>query len=808
MSAIIAPSGSSNPVANRLRREFHIDGIVQGVGFRPFVYGLALRHGLTGYVLNDANGVTIGAEGSPEQLAAFARELRELAPPLSRIDHFSERELPQNDDPDYDGQFHIKASQQQSAATVVISPDQGMCEACATDVANPADRHHRYPFTNCTHCGPRYTIIRRLPYDRPHTAMAGFAMCPRCAAAYENPLDRRYHAQPVSCPECGPHLSWRSGCGDALVEREDALLAAARALQAGKLIAVKGMGGYHLMCDARSESAVARLRQLKRRERKPLAVIMGSLAEAKLHVTGCEAEWKLLASQARPITLLRKRTKDNRLSESRQSAAPLAEGIAPDIPYLGVMLPYTPLHQLLLDACAMPLVATSANGRGSPIHVECDAVVRELGGEIDGILDHNRPILHPCDDSLVQWAGGRRQTLRLARGYAPCTPSLKAAVKVPLLAVGAQQKNQLALAFGRQRIYSPYIGDLHSLPMQSHFEQTLATFRDLYDLKPELLVSDRHPGYLSHQWAKGYCREQGATHLEVQHHHAHLLAVMAEHDITGPLLGFAFDGTGLGDDGTLWGGELLLADVKGFTRVAHLAPFKLIGGEAAIREPVRQLLGLLFESHSPEEISALDIPLIKQLPLKRISNLHQLWQLGRNAPYTSSIGRLFDAVAALLELIDTPDYEGEAGLLLEATALQLPSDELPFPLTFGLSQSTEGPLQIEWAELLNTLVSERRQGTSTASLAAGFIRAVSALVITLAERFPGYPVALGGGVFQNRVLMDELVPGLEAASRQVLTSETLPLNDGGIAAGQLWFAIHHIATHQPATAGCATLSES
>ncbi|MBO2902857.1 carbamoyltransferase HypF [Aeromonas dhakensis] len=808
MSATIAPSCSPNPVASRLRREFHIDGIVQGVGFRPFVYGLALRHGLAGYVLNDANGVTIGAEGSPEQLAAFARELRELAPPLSRIDHFSERELPQEDNPDYDGAFHIKASQQQNAATVAISPDQGMCEACANDVANPADRHHHYPFTNCTHCGPRYTIIRRLPYDRPHTAMAGFAMCRRCAAAYENPLDRRYHAQPVSCPECGPHLSWRSGRGEALAEREDALQAAARALQVGALIAVKGMGGYHLICDARSESAVARLRQLKRRARKPLAVMMGSLAEAKLHVTGCEAEWKLLASQARPITLLRKRINDDRYSESQQPAAPLTEGIAPGIPYLGVMLPYTPLHQLLLDACAMPLVATSANGRGSPILIECKAVVRELGGEVDGILDHNRPILHPCDDSLVQWAGGRRQTLRLARGYAPCTPSLQEAVKAPLLAVGAQQKNQLAIAFGRQRIYSPYIGDLHSLPMQNHFEQTLATFRDLYALKPEVLVSDCHPGYLSHQWAKGYCRDHNATHLEVQHHHAHLLGVMVEHDIRGPVLGVAFDGTGLGDDGTLWGGELLLADVQGFERVAHLKPFKLVGGEAAIREPVRQLLGLLFESHSPEQISALDIPLIKQLPAERISNLHQLWQLGRNAPYTSSIGRLFDAVAALLGVIDTPDYEGEAGLLLEAAALQLAPDEQPFPLAFDLGQSAEGPLQIEWAELINTLVSEQRQGTATASLAAGFIRAISNLVVALAERFPGYPVALGGGVFQNRVLMDQLVPALKAAGRQVLTSETLPLNDGGIAAGQLWFAIHHLATHQPVTTGCATLSES
>ncbi|HHO2166952.1 TPA: carbamoyltransferase HypF [Aeromonas hydrophila] len=811
MSAATAPAISPNPVANRLRREFHIDGIVQGVGFRPFVYGLALRHGIAGYVLNDANGVTIGAEGSPEQLAAFARELRELAPPLSRIDHFSDRELPLAHGPDYDGHFHgqfrIKASQQQSSATVAISPDQGMCEACANDVANPNDRHHRYPFTNCTHCGPRYTIIRRLPYDRPHTAMAGFAMCPRCAAAYENPLDRRYHAQPVSCPECGPHLSWRSGRGDALAEREDALQAAASALQAGALIAVKGMGGYHLVCDARNKQSVARLRTLKRRERKPLAVMMGSLAEAKLHVTGCEAEWQLLASQARPITLLRKRKNDDRPSKSQLTTAPLAEGIAPGIPYLGVMLPYTPLHQLLLDACAIPLVATSANGRGSPILIECEAVIRELGSEIDGILDHNRPILHPCDDSLVQWAGGRRQTLRLARGYAPCTPSLKQAVRVPLLAVGAQQKNQLALAFGRQRIYSPYIGDLHSLPMQGHFEQTLATFRDLYDLKPELLVSDRHPGYLSHQWAKNYCRDHNATHLEVQHHHAHLLGVMAEHDITGPVLGVAFDGTGLGDDGTLWGGELLLADVQGFERIAHLTPFKLIGGEAAIREPARQLLGLLFESHSPEEISTLDIPLIKQLPLKRISNLHQLWQLGRNAPYTSSMGRLFDAVAALLGLIDEPDYEGEAGLLLEAAALRLAPGSEPWPLAFTLTEQADGPLLIDWAQLIAELL-EQRNKVAVASLAAGFIHAITELIVQLAERFPGYPVALGGGVFQNRVLMERLVPRLESTGREVLTSEILPLNDGGIAAGQLWFAIHHLATHQPVTTGCATLSES
>lgn len=784
MTATMAPNLAATP----LRLEFHLDGIVQGVGFRPFVYGLALRHRLTGYVLNDANGVTIGAQGSPEQLASFARELRELAPPLSRIDHFGERELLLDHDPDFDGAFHIRASQQQSAATVAISPDQGMCEACARDIADPADRHHNYPFTNCTHCGPRYSIIRRLPYDRPHTAMAGFAMCPNCARAYEDPLDRRYHAQPVSCPECGPQLCWRAGNGAALAEREDALQAAARALQEGALVAVKGMGGYHLICDARNEETVARLRLLKRRARKPLAVMMGSLDEAKLHVEGGEDEWELLRSQPRPITLLRKKPS----AELPPRTVPLAEGIAPGIPYLGVMLPYTPLHQLLLEACAIPLVATSANGRGSPILIQCEAVIAELGAQIDGVLDHNRPILHPCDDSLVQWAGGRRQTLRLARGYAPCTPSLKEAVTQSVLAVGAQQKNQLALAFGRQRIYSPYIGDLHSLPMQGHFEQTLETFRALYDLKPETLISDRHPGYLSHRWARDYCAAEGAIHLEVQHHHAHLLGVMAEHDIRGPVLGFAFDGTGLGDDGTLWGGELLIADVKGFERVAHLKPFRLIGGEAAIREPVRQLLGLLFESQSPDELSALDIPAINQLPIDRIHNLHQLWRLGRNAPHTSSMGRLFDAVAALLGLVDEPDYEGEAGLLLEAAALRLAPEAEPWPLHFAITEQAGGPLQIDWAPLVAELLRQSNE-VPVANLAAGFIRAISELIVQLAERFPGYPVALGGGVFQNRVLMDQLIPRLEAAGREVLTSETLPLNDGGIAAGQLWFAIHHLA---------------
>ena len=771
----------------RLRREFHIDGIVQGVGFRPFVYGLALGHGLAGYVLNDASGVTIGAEGSPEQLASFARELRELAPPLSRIDHFSERELPLAHDPDFDGQFHgqfrIKASQQQSAATVAISPDQGMCEACARDVANPRDRHHHYPFTNCTHCGPRYTIIRRLPYDRPHTAMAGFAMCPRCAAAYENPLDRRYHAQPVSCPECGPHLTWRSGRGDALAEREDALHAAARALQAGALIAVKGMGGYHLMCDARNEQSVARLRTLKRRARKPLAVMMGSLAEARLHVTGCEEEWKLLASQARPITLLRKRTKDDRPSDlMQQQAAPLAKGIAPGIPYLGVMLPYTPLHQLLLDACAMPLVATSANGRGNPILIECDAVVRELGDEIDGILDHNRPILHPCDDSLVQWAGGRRQTLRLARGYAPCTPSLQEAVKVPLLAVGAQQKNQLALAFGRQRIYSPYIGDLHSLPMQGHFEQTLATFRDLYDLKPEVLVSDRHPGYLSHQWAKRYCQDQGTTHLEVQHHHAHLAAVLAEHHWPAdqPVLGLALDGFGLGDDGGAWGGELLRVRGADCQRLGRLRPLALPGGDIAARQPWRMAASALAAlGHREADIAA------RLAMHPGAAAVAAMLARGVNCPPTSSLGRAFDAVAALAGVCAEQSYESEAAQKLEAHA-QGPWPA-PDPALWRLADDAS---ELDLRPLLARISTLNDAHASAALWHANLAAALAHWAHAASQRQGVRHIALAGGVCLNLTLLDALCAQLTAAGLTPLLAIELPPNDGGVSLGQAWVARH------------------
>lgn len=758
------------------RKLVEISGIVQGVGFRPFVYGLALTHRLTGWVRNDAQGVTIEVQGAEGPLHAFIEALQSKAPPLSRIDRCVVSTLA----PSADEQgFAIHQSHQSGSASACISPDQGACAACLADVANPADRHHRYPFTNCTHCGPRYTIIRRLPYDRPATAMAGFAMCPSCHQAYHDPLDRRYHAQPVSCPQCGPSLTLRSASGDTLAERDAALVETVLALKAGALVAIKGMGGFHLMCDAQSELAVARLRALKRRPRKPLAVMCRDRAQAEAYVQASEAEWQLALSQARPITLMRK-----------APHAALADNLAPGVPYLGLFFPYTPLHQMLLDECDMPLVATSANLSGSPILTEGEAVLRELGHGLDLVLDHNRPIIHPCDDSLVQIAGGHRQMLRLARGYAPWSPPLPAPVAQSMLAVGAQQKASLALAFEQQRIYGPYIGDIGSLAMQAELDDQFALYREVYQFQPALWVCDRHPDYPSTRWATEQAERMGGELLAVQHHHAHLLSVMAEHGITGPVNGIAFDGTGWGDDGTVWGGEWLYADVHGFERRGHLKGFRLIGGEQAIREPVRVLLGWLLESMTPEAIRALRIPAIERLGDERFANLCRLWQLGRNAPYASSVGRLFDALAALLELVDTIDYEGEAGLLVEGLAASAPA---PLPMAFSLDE--QGMFDAD--ALLPALLGPG----SAAAKAAGFIEALAQLVLTLAEREPELPLVLSGGVFQNRLLMDRIATLLP---RPALVSETLPLNDGGIAAGQLWHAIHRC--HAPARR-VATVSE-
>ncbi|MFB2802533.1 carbamoyltransferase HypF [Shewanella seohaensis] len=805
------------------RRQFHITGIVQGVGFRPFVYRWASELKLTGTVLNNANGVMIELQGPTTHLDSFVRELTTNPPPLARIDQITQSQLTlkleetsfdiiqsdsQGDDQsDESGEHHL-------AALVAVSADKSTCQDCLSDMHNPQDRHFGYAFTNCTNCGPRYTIINALPYDRHHTAMADFAMCPDCAKAYQDPLNRRYHAQPVSCPKCGPQLSLKSPQGEllapnslsALQDNSLAVLsAAAEKLAQGQILAIKGLGGFHLMCDATNTLAVNQLRQRKQRKAKPLAVMMPSIEVAKRYVTGTQAEWQTLSSQERPIVLMQALDKHN-----------LSHQIAPNIPKLGIFLPYTPLHHLLLGQFNGPLVATSANVSGEPIITDCDELISQLGHVVDAIVDHNRPILNGCDDSVVQLiqppngCAPQVQVLRLARGYAPLSFPLPKPLSHSILAVGAQQKNAIALGFGSNVFLSPHIGDLFSVSAEQYFERTLATFARLYHFSPELIVHDKHPDYAPSRWAETQQQQSVDTQsqdtqpiqtLSVQHHHAHVLSVMAINQYQEPVLGFSFDGTGLGNDGSLWGGEVLLSTLNGAERLAHFEAIPLLGGEQAIKQPVRLLLALLFQQMSLEEVQALKLPILTTLSPITLSNLHRIWQNGHGIN-SSSVGRLFDALACALGFIDTTQFEGQAGMLIEAAARradakQLPTLMLDLPLEIS-DKSSDSPMHEPhiWrsSQLFKQIITLITEAPLTdvrqAQIARAFLHSVGDAICGYAARYPTLPVVLCGGVFQNQYLLEYCLSKLHQQGNTVLPNKHIPVNDGGIALGQLWYGIH------------------
>ncbi|MEZ8739595.1 carbamoyltransferase HypF [Photobacterium swingsii] len=838
----------------QIRQLIHITGIVQGVGFRPFIYKLAKQYQLSGYVLNNGDGVSIEVEGEERQVTAFYNDITLQAPPLSRIDSITAQAIAvvdaltfisDNVSPEHTPKFIITESDSSQSATVCVSPDQGICPACLDDINDPTNRHYRYPFTNCTHCGPRYTLIKQLPYDRKQTSMAAFAMCPDCEAAYTNPEDRRYHAQPVSCPKCGPWVSFydlacKAEQPEPVADHYAAIEATAAALNAGKIIAVKGLGGFHLMCDATNQQAVAQLRLRKQRQRKPLAVMMKDTHQAQCYIEGSPQEWALLGSQQRPITLFRKKVSCSGyvsgadITITARTRADIADNVAPNIPYLGVMLPYTPLHYLLFDLVDVPLVATSANISGFPIIANSDDIFRQLGHVVDGILDHNREIVHCCDDSLVQIAGGRRQTLRLARGYAPYTFSLPHKLTHPVLAVGGQQKVTFGLGFAGQGIISPHVGDMFGLDMQQHYQQMLNGFTHIYHVKPQTIVCDKHPNYMTTEWAQdyvegsvqGYVQKNGqeaaqenspdSIHnnnqerscekptplLQLQHHHAHIVAVMAEHQMRETVLGFAFDGTGLGDDHQIWGGEVLLANHQTAKRLYHLKPFRLIGGERAIKEPARILLGLLLEYYSFEQIKAFQLDAFTCMPNSKLDNLYRLWLTEQSSPYTTSMGRLVDAFASLLGLVERVDYEGECGMRLEALAIQAEVNEAvePLPILMFFVENDVIDPQPLLASVIDNLITSATQSDSSNFMAQRdlavklnaanqFFTALVEMIYTISAKHPEYPVVVSGGVFQNRVLMDRLDARFTSEDRSFLTSEIIPLNDGGIAMGQLWHGL-------------------
>ncbi len=730
--------------------DFIVSGRVQGVGFRPFVYRLAQRFELTGWVQNRQGWVEIHAEGTAPQLERFARALQDEAPPLAQP---SVRRQPA--EPLGAADFAIRSSVQDAAADIHLPPDYFACPDCLAELFDPHNRRYRYPFINCTQCGPRYTLIERLPYDRAATSMKTFALCPDCRAEYENPLDRRFHAEPVACPRCGPQLFYRDAGAPAGCAGEQALAAAVATLRAGRIVAVKGVGGYHLLCDARSAAAVARLRQRKARPDKPFAVMFANL-EAVGHVVELDkAEADFLASPLRPILLLRLRQQ-----------ADLPPGLAPGLNELGVMLPYSPLHHLLLADFAGPLVATSANISGEPVLTAAAEAEIRLAAVADGFLHHDRGIVRPADDPVYRWIAGAPRPLRLGRGNAPLELDLPFTLREPLLAVGAHNKNTVALAWGRRVVVSPHIGDLGSQRAQQVFEQVLDDLQQLYQVRPGRVVCDAHPAYASSRWAHA----SGLAVSTVWHHHAHASALAGEYPDSGNWLVFTWDGVGLGPDGTLWGGEALYGRPGRWQRQASLRPFRLPGGEAAGRQPWRSAAALAWECDSrwPEVPDASGM-------------LRQAWQQGLNAPLSSAAGRLFDAAAAFAGLVRETTYEGQGPMQLEA-ACSGAAKATPLPL----ARDTEGVWRSDWAPLLPLLQDPAASIAARAEmLHASLAQAlVDQLQAVRAER-PVDCVGLSGGVFQNRRLTELVVQLLQQTGLPVRLARQVPANDAGISFGQI-----------------------
>lgn len=812
----------------------HVTGIVQGVGMRPFVYREAMAHGICGWVLNAGDGVHIEAHALSETLDEFIAALSEHAPAASRVEHVEVMDLAPGDWNAANEQgFRIVASQDQTAHTTLISPDIATCDDCLRELFDPADRRFHYPFINCTNCGPRFTIIRSLPYDRAATSMDCFPMCPTCAAEYADPLDRRFHAQPDACFDCGPHITWREAdrgvmpagadatpavgstreASDAIIERCVELLAG------GGIVAIKGLGGFHLACDATNEQAVHELRHRKRRSNKPLAVMVRSLADTERLCHIDDAERDLLAGSIRPIVLLRRRTvsEDN---DGSPDILALAPSVAHDLPELGVMLPYTPLQHLLLAAaevCGMhALVMTSGNLSEEPIETDDDLAWEHLvaAGIADALLGNDRAILSRYDDSVVRVVDGAVMPVRRARGYAPQPLPLPALDGAPscVLVCGPQQKATIALTREGTNGEAPcfvsqHIGDVENGGTFDAWNAARTRLEDLFDLAPAALACDVHPSYLSGQWAREQARKCNLPLVEVQHHHAHIASVMAEAIAAGQLttdarvLGIAFDGTGAGTDGTIWGGEFLVASLGGFERAAHLRTWALPGGAASVRDARRNAFALLSELGLLEHPGA--ARLLDSLDEQTRSVTATMIERGINSPRTSSMGRLFDAAAAILGICDKATYEGEPAIELEAAAWRALSSESACPAGniagFSVTESSRPDAchVLNSRSLIEALLEGTRAGTAAYRLALDFHIAIARSSARIAREICAREgidtVALSGGVFMNRLLLQLLTRELKSMGLTVLIPQTVPVNDGCIAYGQAAVASARLA---------------
>ncbi|MBX6767015.1 MAG: carbamoyltransferase HypF [Actinomadura rubrobrunea] len=735
-----------------------IEGLVQGVGFRPFVHELADEHGVAGFVGNDSAGVFAEAEAAPQALARFVADLERRAPPLALV----ERVVTEARRPLGERGFRIVPSVDGADREALVPPDAATCAACVAEIFDPSARRHRYAFTNCTNCGPRFTIVTDVPYDRCNTTMAAFTMCRDCAAEYRDPGDRRFHAQPVCCPACGPVLRLLDRDGRAI--RSDPVDTAARWLLRGRILAVKGLGGYHLAALADHEGAVADLRARKRRADKPFALMVPDLAAARALVHVDPAAQRLLTGARAPIVLL-----------PRRSGARVAAAVAPGDRHLGVMLPYTPLHHLLLRRLARPIVLTSGNVSDEPIvHRDDDAVAR-LSGIADGFLVHDRPIHVRADDSVVRVFRGRTLPVRRSRGYAPSPVTVRRRFPRPLLACGAELKNTFCLAKGDRAFLSPHIGDLEDYETLRSYVEGIAHYRRLFGVRPQVVAHDRHPEYLSTKYA---LEQADAEPVAVQHHHAHIASCLADNGACGPVIGVAFDGLGYGDDGVLWGGELLVADLAGYERAGHLEAVPMPGGAKAIREPWRMAAAYLDALYG-DDLPDLDVVRRNR---ERWAAVTRMARTGTNAPLTTSAGRLFDAVAAVAGVRDSVTYEGQAAVELEQR-VHLGEHGA---YQAGLAEGPE--LVVSGKDLVRAAVEDLAAGAEVGRVAARFHNGLARAVVDAAELLRSRTglgtVALSGGVFQNVVLLERVVSGLEGAGFAVLVHSRVPPNDGGVSLGQ------------------------
>ena len=739
-------------------RRVTVAGRVQGVGFRPFVYRLAHELNLTGWVYNASGVVEVAIQGLVDQLDAFARDVIDRAPPLARP------ELKRNEPGEWEDfrSFEIRASQAQAEPEIHVPPDQFMCDDCLAEISDPTERRHRYPFINCTQCGPRYTIIRALPYDRPNTTLRGFPLCADCDAEYRNPLDRRFHAQPLACAVCGPELSFRHG-EDLTEGNEESLAAAICVIEAGGILAARGVGGYHLICDAANETAVATLRSRKRRPDKPLAVMVpmagaDRLDGARQLAELDEATAARLADPERPIMLARLRPD-----------APLAASIAPGLNEVGLMLPYSPIHHLLLGDLGRPIVATSGNLSGEPVLTDPEDVEARLGNVADAFLHHNRPIQRPADDPVWRQIAGRVRPIRLGRGNAPLEIELPVTLEKPLLAVGAFLKNTVTLAWKSRAIVSPHIGELDSPRAVEVFRLVSADLQSLYGVRAESLACDAHPDFPNSRWA----RDAGLPLTRVYHHEAHASALAGECGILDrDLLVFAWDGVGYGRDGTLWGGETYYGRPGHWRRVASFRPFRLPGGDRVTRQPWRTALSLSWHAGF-DWASAPDFdPLLKSA-----------WAKAMASPESSAVGRLFDGASALAGVALEASYEGQGPTWLEAMAA---TGHDPGAPDLGLAEDANGVLRADWSELMAWMADER---IPVANRAAGFHASLSRLVAAqieqLSRRYAFTEVGLTGGVFQNNLLGSQAAQAIASTGRTALIPERLPVNDAGISYGQI-----------------------